>query len=174
VLAIIFWCLFLSVLEVSWRHWRWPHRPQTVLILPRSSTTWSTQYGVTPRLLRERCQQPWMRPLLWLTPYVPRAIMTRISWPLQQHQASCTIMITYSQRAQLSMIHLRVSYGFCFTNIRCKWGGETTPKFNKEYLWSHSTDLDHVNTIRREISSSLLVFQKILKTFYTYVYFFKY
>jgi len=41
--------------------------------------------------------------------------------------------------------------------------GGSTPKFNKEYLWNHWTDLDHVNTIRREISSSFLLFKNILK-----------
>jgi len=51
-------------------------------------------------------------------------------------------------------------------------GGEkNTRKFNKEYLWNHWTDLDHVKTIRREISSSFLQFKKFLKKCYIYVYF---
>jgi len=42
-------------------------------------------------------------------------------------------------------------------------GGEKYPQFNKEYLWSHLTDLDYVKTIRREISSSFLKFKNYLK-----------
>jgi len=53
-----------------------------------------------------------------------------------------------------------------FTNVRCKWGGEkNTPKFNKEYLWNHKTDLDHVKTIRRKISSRFLQFKKRFEKF---------
>jgi len=43
-------------------------------------------------------------------------------------------------------------------------GGEKYPKFNKEYLWNHWTDLDHVKTIRREISLSYLKFKQIKKS----------
>jgi len=32
-------------------------------------------------------------------------------------------------------------------------GEENTPKFNKEYLWNHWTNLHHVNTIWRETGS---------------------
>jgi len=42
-------------------------------------------------------------------------------------------------------------------------GGERYPKFNKEYLWNHLTDLDHVKTIRREISSSFFTIQKMFE-----------
>jgi len=48
---------------------------------------------------------------------------------------------------------------------------KNTPKFKKEYIWNHWTELDHVNTIRREIASSFLLFNKCLKKFYIYVYF---
>jgi len=49
--------------------------------------------------------------------------------------------------------------------------GKKYPEFNKQYLWNHLIDLDHVNTIRREISSSYLLFKSFSKKFYIYVYF---
>jgi len=51
-------------------------------------------------------------------------------------------------------------------------GEKNTPKFNKEYLWNHWTDLDHVGTIRREISSSFLKFEKQIWKNYIFMLFF--
>jgi len=50
-------------------------------------------------------------------------------------------------------------------------GEKNTPKSNKEYLWNHWTDSDHVNIIRREISSRFLLFKNSLKNIFIYVYF---
>jgi len=50
---------------------------------------------------------------------------------------------------------------------------KNAPKFNKENLWNHWTDLDQVKTIRREISSSFLQLKNVLTKFYIYMYFFK-
>jgi len=50
--------------------------------------------------------------------------------------------------------------GFLQTYVVNGGGEENTSKFNEEYLWNNWTDLDHVNTIRREMSSSVLLFKK--------------
>jgi len=60
---------------------------------------------------------------------------------------------------------------FLQTYVVNERGGENTPKFNKEYLWKHWTNLDDVNTIWCEISSSFLLFKNFLCTIYIYVYF---
>jgi len=56
-------------------------------------------------------------------------------------------------------------------------GGEKYPQIHKKYFWNHWTDLDHVNTIRHEISSSFILFKKMFEKhlfflFRPYVYFF--
>jgi len=52
------------------------------------------------------------------------------------------------------MFNRRVACGFLQTYVVNGGGEKNTPKFNKEYLWNLRTDLDHLNIIRREISSS--------------------
>jgi len=56
-------------------------------------------------------------------------------------------------------VNPRVAYGFLLTFIVNGGGEKNTPKFNKEYLWNHWTDLAQVKTIRRKISSSFLQFK---------------
>jgi len=63
-------------------------------------------------------------------------------------------------------------YGF-FLQTFVVNGEKNTPKFNKEYLWNHSTELDHVKTIRHEIYSTFYNLKKVSKQIYIYVYFFK-
>jgi len=69
-----------------------------------------------------------------------------------------------------SQINLRVAYGFLQTYV-VNGGEKNTPKFNKEYLWNHWTNLDHVNTIWREISSSFLLLKMFEKIIYLCVFF---
>jgi len=61
------------------------------------------------------------------------------------------------------VINLRNAYGYLQTYVLN--GEKNTPKFNKEYLWNHWTNLDHVNTIRREIYLSFSLCQKCLNNF---------
>lgn len=50
-------------------------------------------------------------------------------------------------------------------------GGQKCLKFNKEYLWNQTTYFNQANTIRREISSSVLLLKLFCKIYCIYVYF---